>query len=202
MMLRKSGETACTQFQKKCRSRTYVVLQWLLLFSWRCLTPKVSAWQIFSLRPRNNFAQPPRETFHYYAFFLLSATAAPPSARLDGAAFGGYKRPGCRGRAADVCGGQGGRGRPRRPWPWKGLRKERVERGPGDFRALLWDVGWFVFQFEDFEVPILCWDRLRVYKRNDQAWRGNDKSEKQNDHEGSRLLQNAQLRRNLHIDLI
>ena len=60
--------------------------------------------------------------------FSTAAAAAPPSAshpqrpRRDAAAFCGLERPRRRGRAADVCGGQGGRGRRRRPWPRKGFR--------------------------------------------------------------------------------
>ena len=42
--------------------------------------------------------------------------------RLDGAASGGWGRPCRRGRAADLCGGHGGRGQRTRPWPRKGFR--------------------------------------------------------------------------------
>ena len=60
--------------------------------------------------------------------FSTAAAAAPPSAshprrpRLDAAVCGGSERPCRRGRAADLCGGQGGRGRRTRPWPRKGFR--------------------------------------------------------------------------------
>ena len=60
--------------------------------------------------------------------FSTAAAAAPLSAshprrpRLDGAAWGGSERPRSRGRAADLCGGQGGRGQQSRPWPRKGFR--------------------------------------------------------------------------------
>ena len=60
--------------------------------------------------------------------FSTAAAAAPPAAshprrpRRHGAALGGSERPCRRGRAADLCGGPGGRGRRRRPWPRKGFR--------------------------------------------------------------------------------
>ena len=60
--------------------------------------------------------------------FSMAAAAAPPSAshpqrpRLDGAAWGGSERPRSRGRAADLCGGHGGRDQQRRSWPRKGFR--------------------------------------------------------------------------------
>ena len=58
--------------------------------------------------------------------FLLAAAAtvrvASSALRRDGAACDGFERPCRRGRAADLCGGQGGRGHQRRPWPWKGFR--------------------------------------------------------------------------------
>ena len=60
--------------------------------------------------------------------FSTAVAAAPPSAshprrpRLDGAASGGSERSCRRGRAADLCGGHGGRGRHIWPWPWEGFR--------------------------------------------------------------------------------
>ena len=87
---------------------------------------KVSAWRTF---PTYNLAQQPGETSHDYTpCFSTAVAAAPPSAshprrpRPDGAASGGSGRPCRRGRAADLCGGHGGRGRLGRPWPRKGFR--------------------------------------------------------------------------------
>ena len=107
-----------------------------------------------------NFAQQPGETSHDYTLcFSTAAAAAPPSAshpwrpRRDAAAFCGSRRPRRRGRAADVCGGHGGRGQQTRPWPWKGFPgrfgsgsgevTEGVRTLAGDFRAVLWDVEWY-----------------------------------------------------------
>ena len=76
-----------------------------------------------------NFSQPPGETSHDYTLcFSTAAAASPPSAshprrpRLDAAALRGSGRPCRRGRAADLCGGHGGRGQRKRPWPRKGFR--------------------------------------------------------------------------------
>ena len=77
------------------------------------------------------FAQPPGETSHCYALFLDGSRSRPAfrvaswAPRQDGAASGGLGRPCRRGRAADLCGGHGGRGRWVRPWPRKGFRVSR-----------------------------------------------------------------------------
>ena len=76
-----------------------------------------------------HFAQQPGETYHDYTpCFSTAAAAAPPSRRilaargetaLHRAALNGHCAVA---RAADLCGGHGGRGRERRPWPRKGFR--------------------------------------------------------------------------------
>ena len=58
--------------------------------------------------------------------FLLAAAAtvrvASSVLRRDGAACDGFERPCRRGRAADLCGGHGGRGQQQRPRPRKGFQ--------------------------------------------------------------------------------
>jgi hypothetical protein len=99
----------------------------------QCLTLKhkkgISLTDLIFMTYIQNFSQPPGETSHDYTLcFSTAAAAAPPSAshprrpRRDGAALGGSERPCRRGRAADLFGGQGGRGRQPRPWPRKGFR--------------------------------------------------------------------------------
>ena len=116
------------------------------------------------------FAQPPGETSHDYRLvsrwqLLLSPPSAshPRRPRPDGAASGGSGRPCRRGGAADLCGGQGGRGRRTRPWPRKGFRVvlgvalTRWWKGflhwQGIFVLLLWDVEWYSYLL--FKDPLL-----------------------------------------------
>ena len=103
------------------------------LFFSPCVTLKhtksISLANLLSMTYPKIFAQQPGETsYDYTPCFLTAAAAAPPSAshprrpRLDGAALRGSGRPCRRGWAADLCGGHGGRGQQKRPWPWKGFR--------------------------------------------------------------------------------
>jgi len=86
------------------------------------------------------------------------ASSAP---RLDGAASGGSERPRRRGRAADLCGGHGGRGRQRRLWPWFGRGSGEVTEGfrtlAVDFRAVLWDVEWYSYLLFKDPLFVLGW---------------------------------------------
>ena len=155
-------------------------LRWLLSISFQCLTPRVSA-AISSIYALSNFfAQQPGETSHDYTLcFSTAAAAAPPSAshpqrpRRDGAVSCGSERPRRRGRAADLCRGQGGRGRHLRPWPRKGFR---VVLGVALTRWLKGFVHWQVICLLCFGMlsgicclnnPLLCWDgRLGIWILN------------------------------------
>ena len=115
---------------------------------------KVPAWQIF-YHLLSFFCPTTRRNIPWLSpCFSTAAAAAAPSAshprrpRRDAAACGGSERPCRRGRAADPCGGHGGRGRQQRPWPRKGFRvvlgvaltrwwkdMEEVCTLAGDFRA-------------------------------------------------------------------
>ena len=112
------------------------------------------------------------------------ASSAP---RRDGTACGGLERRGRRGRAADLCGGQGGHGPQRRLWPRKGFkllwewlwrgdgRGKGVRTWAGDFRALLWDVGSYLL----LKIHFCAGMGLLQFGyniRNDQTWRGKDMS--------------------------
>ena len=123
------------RFEQHHRARTY--LRWLLLLFFAMPHPeRYKKYQlgrssiIFYLYDLTTFFLPNHPEKHPMTTpcFSTAAAAAPPSAahprrpRPDGAASGGWERRRRRGRAADLCGGQGGRGRQRRPWPWKGFR--------------------------------------------------------------------------------
>ena len=128
-MLRKSGATAGKIYINNTIEQEHICDDCSSCFS-PCLTRKdtksISLADLLSMTYPKIFAQQPGETSHdYTTCFSTAAAAAPPSAsyprrpRLDGAAF---CRPRRRGRAADLCGGHGGRGRWNRPWPRKGFR--------------------------------------------------------------------------------
>ena len=110
-----------------------------------------------------NFSQPPGETSHDYTLcFSTAAAAAPPSAshprrpRRDGAALGGSERPCRRGRAADLFGGQGGRGRQPRPVAPEGF-SGRFGRSSGEVmegvRTLAGD--FLLYSYLLFKDPLL-----------------------------------------------
>ena len=101
------------------------------------------------------------------------ASSAP---RRDGAASGGSERPRRRGRAADLCGGHGGRGRQRRLWPWFGRGSGEVTEGfrtlAVDFRAVLWDVEWYSYLLFKDPLFVLGWASWNSGKRNDSTKHG------------------------------
>ena len=116
------------------------------------------------------FAQPPGETSHDYRLVSRRQPQPPRRPRRILGARGetALHRAAWNGDTAVVeqlisAGGHGGRGRPWRPWPWKGFRvvfgsgsdevTEGVRTLAGGFRAVLWDVEWYSYLL--FKDPLL-----------------------------------------------
>ena len=135
--------------------------------------PKVSAWQIFYLWHIQKYLpnHPEKHPIATLCFSTAAAAAAPSAShprrpRRDGAASGGLGRPLRRGRAADLCGGQGGRGQHSRPWPWKGFRVVLGVALARWRKGLVHGQGIFVLCLL-FKDPLLWWDgplEIRVWE--------------------------------------
>ena len=97
--------------------------------------------------------------------------------RQDGAACGGWERPGRRGRAADLCGAtvdaatERGRG-PGRVFGSFASGSDEVTEGvrtlAADFRSLLWDVEWYSYLL--FKDPLLWWDWPLEIRVKEMRW--------------------------------
>ena len=140
----------------------------IALVSPQCLTPRASAGRsIYDLSKNICPLKHPIATLCFSMAVAAAPPSAPPSAshprrpRRDAAAWGGSGRPRRRGRAADLCGGHGGRGWQQRPWPRKGFRvvlRVALRRWQKGF--VHWQVI-FVFCFRMLSGTRTCCLRIR-----------------------------------------
>ena len=123
MMLQKSGATACKILNNTIEQAR--ILRWLLLLFFAM--PHIKRYKKYRLADLLSMTYPqvwniPLATLCFVSRWQpqLSPLSAshPRRPRRDCAAFCGPGRPCRRGRAADLCGGHGGRGQQIPPWPW------------------------------------------------------------------------------------